>query len=401
MKKQKRRTKEERIKGVPPPAKGASAAGKAREQERLLHELQVHQVELETQNHELREAQLLIEVSRNRYADLYDFAPVGYVTFDAKGIVREINLTAAGMVGVERMRLVGVPFHLHVAREDLARFRGHLARLSNPAKPVMTELHLARKGGGVLSVVMQSILEPDAEGRGRLYRTAITDITARQQAEEALRDNEARLQAILDTAVEGIITIGERGVIESFNQAAEKLFGYPATEAIGQNIGFLMPSPYREEYDRHLSHHRETTGPKIIGVRREVSGRHKDGGIFPMELSVSEVRLAGRRIFTGIFRDITERKQWEQRLAADLDAMTRLQKVGMMFVRNGEMGPILVEMVDVAMAIGRADFGGIQLVNPAGNLEIVAQCGFPRWWIDFWNNDSKGQGAEVRQAPHR
>ncbi|HUZ06266.1 MAG TPA: PAS domain S-box protein [Candidatus Paceibacterota bacterium] len=131
----------------------------------------------------------------------------------------------------------------------------------------------------------------------------------------ALRDSEERLRAILETAVEGIITIDERGLIESFNPAAEKIFGYSAGEAIGKNIRLLMPAPYRQEHDGYLQNYRNTGRAKIIGIGREVTGQRKDGTVFPMDLSVSEVRLAGRRMFTGFVRDITERKQLEKEIA--------------------------------------------------------------------------------------
>ena len=131
---------------------------------------------------------------------------------------------------------------------------------------------------------------------------------------DALRDSEERLRAILETAVEGIITIDERGLIESFNPAAEKIFGYTAHEAIGKNIKLLMPAPYRQEHDGYLKNYRQTGHAKIIGIGREVVGQRKDGTIFPMDLSVSEVRLANRRMFTGFVRDITERKEAEKAL---------------------------------------------------------------------------------------
>src|SRR5258708_21749298 len=139
MKKYAQMTKADLIRRIKALEKAAPAAGGALERERLLHELQVHQTELETQNRELREAQMLVEVSRDRYADLYDFAPVGYVTLDDKGIIRGINLTAAGMFGVERTRLLGIHFQLHVAREDLPLFREHLGRPLKPDKPVANE----------------------------------------------------------------------------------------------------------------------------------------------------------------------------------------------------------------------------------------------------------------------
>lgn len=135
-----------------------------------------------------------------------------------------------------------------------------------------------------------------------------------KEAESALRDSNERLRAILDTAVEGIVTIDERGSIESFNCAAEKIFGYPATEVIGQNVSVLMPQPYREEHDAYLTNYLRTGHARIIGIGREVCGRRKDGSLFPMDLSVSEVQLANRRIFTGFIRDISERKRLEKEI---------------------------------------------------------------------------------------
>jgi two-component system CheB/CheR fusion protein len=131
-------------------------------------------------------------------------------------------------------------------------------------------------------------------------------------AESALRDTAERLRAILATAVEGIISIDERGIIESFNPAAEKIFGYTASEVVGKNVNVLMPSPYREEHNGYLTNYRRSGHARIIGIGREVVGRRKDGSQFPMDLSVSEVRLADRRLFTGFVRDISERKRLEK-----------------------------------------------------------------------------------------
>ena len=127
-------------------------------------------------------------------------------------------------------------------------------------------------------------------------------------------DTQERLRAILETAVEGIITIDERGIVESMNPAAEKIFGFAAAEVIGKNVSCLMPSPYREEHDSYMANYQRTGRAKIIGIGREVVGRRKDGSLFPMDLAVSEVRLAQRRLFTGFVRDITDRKKAEVRL---------------------------------------------------------------------------------------
>jgi PAS domain S-box-containing protein len=136
----------------------------------------------------------------------------------------------------------------------------------------------------------------------------------RRQAASALRDSAERLRAILETAVEGIITIDERGIIESFNLAAERIFGYKAKEVIGRNVSVLMPSPYREQHDTYIGNYLRTGHAKIIGTGREIVARRKNGTVFPMDLSVSEVRLADRRLFTGFIRDITERKRLEKEI---------------------------------------------------------------------------------------
>jgi two-component system sensor kinase FixL len=138
--------------------------------------------------------------------------------------------------------------------------------------------------------------------------------TQQELAETALADREERLRAILETAVEGIITIDERGIIESVNASAERIFGYNAGEIVGQNVNVLMPSPHHEAHDRYVGNYRRTGHAKIIGIGREVVGKRKDGSVFPMDLSVSEVKLADRRMFTGFIRDITERKQLEKEI---------------------------------------------------------------------------------------
>jgi PAS domain S-box-containing protein len=145
-------------------------------------------------------------------------------------------------------------------------------------------------------------------------RHAVRTRAHRRQAASDLRDSAERLRAILETAVEGIITIDECGVIESFNLAAEKIFGYKARKVIGKNVSILMPSPHREQHDAYLGNYLRTGHAKIIGIGREVIGRRKNGTLFPLDLAVSEVRLARRRLFTGFIRDISERKQAEKKL---------------------------------------------------------------------------------------
>jgi PAS domain S-box-containing protein len=141
---------------------------------------------------------------------------------------------------------------------------------------------------------------------------SLRDIRTHKQREQALRDGEARIKTILDSAVDGILTIDERGSIETINPAAQRIFGYTVEELKGKNVKILMPEPYHSEHDQYLRNYRHTGQRKIIGIGREVVGRRKDGSTFPLDLSVSEVPMGDRRIFTGIVRDITDRKLAEQ-----------------------------------------------------------------------------------------
>ena len=150
---------------------------------------------------------------------------------------------------------------------------------------------------------------------------------------EALQEREARLRSILETAPDAIIVIDERGIMESYSPAAERLFGYAADEALGQNVSILMPSPYRERHDSYIDHYLRTGERRIIGIGRVVVGRRKDGSTFPMELAVGEATVNGRRVFTGFIRDLTERQLVENRmqeLQSELLHVSRLSDVGQM-----------------------------------------------------------------------
>ena len=148
-----------------------------------------------------------------------------------------------------------------------------------------------------------------------------------------LPGREVLLRAILETSPDGLITIDDSGIIQSFNPAAERMFSYDAAEVIGRNVSCLMPTPYREEHDQYLERFRRTGEKRIIGIGREVLGRRKDGQIFPMELAAGEVRAEGRRFVAGFVRDVSARRGAERRvqeLQSELIYVARLSAMGEM-----------------------------------------------------------------------
>jgi two-component system, LuxR family, sensor kinase FixL len=169
-----------------------------------------------------------------------------------------------------------------------------------------------------------------ASWRGEMLHRARLSAVANAEAAQA---REAHVKSILDTVPDAMIVIDERGFIQSFSAAAERLFGYSADEAAGKNVKLLMPTPYREEHDGYLGHYLRTGERRIIGVGRIVVGQRKDGSTFPMELSVGEMRTSHERFFTGFVRDLTERQQTEarlQELQTELVHVSRLTAMGEM-----------------------------------------------------------------------
>jgi PAS domain S-box-containing protein len=400
------------------------------------------QLELERENRLLQEEKRRLEAYRDRYVDLYDSAPVGYVTFDEDGFIQEINLTGARLLGADRDGLIGYAFSGYVAKEDVPVFQDHVRKCALERVEATCEIRLTLRGAakivqfqsvpiadparvGALSktamldvtqrkqneeaisrlaAIVESsedailaktlegvivswnsgaeklygysaeeaigksvamLMPPDRSGElptilkrlaegerithyetvrvrkdgqridvsatisplhdsaGRIYgaSTIARDITERKRAEAALRDSEARHRAILHTTVDGILTIDDHGIIESVNPATLRLFGYAEAEMVGSNVKMLMPSPDHERHDSYLANYLRTGERKIIGIGREVVGRRKDGTTFPMDLSISEVTVGGRRMFTGLVHDVTQRKQTEEMLRASQEEL--------------------------------------------------------------------------------
>ncbi len=182
----------------------------------------------------------------------------------------------------------------------------------------------------------------------------------------ALAEREAHLRSIYDTAPDALIVIDEKGIIQSYSAAAQRMFGWSESEVLGRNVKLLMPPPYRAQHDGYINHYLDTGERRIIGIGRIVVGERKDGSTFPMELSVGEVRWERGRVFTGFVRDLTERQAKEtrlQELQSELVHMSRLTAMG-------EMASALAhELNQPLSAIANYLSGARRLLERAGKSE--------------------------------
>lgn len=451
--------------------------------QRLVHELQVHQIELQLQNEELHAAQVELIESRDRYAELYDFAPVGYATLDSSAKILDANLYLAVLLGVNRDKLINTRLSQRVARESQDALYLHLRAVMESNTEHACQIRMHRADGAILTMRLESIVIPSAkehhcrtalidvtetarameaitanENRLRLFiehapvaiamldrdmqylaasdrwlkdyhlegsvvgkshyqvfpeipeswkqvhRRALAgeflssdgdrfqradgsvqwirwevlpwhtatgqvagivisteDITDRKTQAEALRelnqtleqrvtertrvahDREERLKAILNAAVDSIITINYDGVIQAANRATESMFGYSISELLDLPVHTIIPSPQPQDHDRFLTDYLRRSSRKVLAEGREMVGRRKDGSSLPVEFAASEIPHL--QLFIGIIRDVSERQQLQKhvleiaddeqrRIGQELHDGTGQELTGMSFFAN-------------------------------------------------------------------
>jgi len=308
---------------------------------KALHELQVHQIELEMQNEELHRAQVEIDAARARYICLFDLAPVGYCSLSEEGLILEANLTLATLLGLDRGALVKQPVSRFILNEDQDICYRHRRRLLETGEPQESDLRLVRPGGAPFWAHMVGTAAR-AEDGPTVCHIAISDITERKQMEGALRESEARfrhlLQGVPNIAVQGH---GPDGTTRYWNDASEHLYGYTAQEAIGRNLlDLIIPAEMRAEVEQAIQQ-MAATGEPIPAS--EVSLMHKDGSRVSVLSSHAIVQIPGHapELFC-IDIDITKRKLAEEELRrsrSELESATRLTHVGHWYwnIKTNEM----------------------------------------------------------------
>jgi len=214
---------------------------------------------------------------------------------------------------------------------------------------------------------------------------------SRSRAEHALRESEAQIRNVVDNVVDGIITIDDGGEILTANPAAARIFGYAREEMLGRNISMLMPPPHKETHDGYLRHYRETGEQKIIGHGREVEGLRRDGTVFPMDLAVNEIVRGDNRMFTGIIRDITERKQVERLKQEFVSSVSHELRTPLTSIRGalglvgggaiGKLGKENQALIDIALNNTQ------RLINLVNDILDLEKIGAGRMEFQFVRTD--------------
>ena len=356
----------------------------------LIEELHIHQIELEMQNKELRQAQLELEAVRDRFVDLFDYAPVGYITASEKGLILEANLTVTIMLGVERSVLIGEPFSRFISRDTQDDFYFLVNKLLETKAEQTCELKLVKKDGFEFYAQLNCSPVKDLQGDFNQLGVSITDISdrklaeealrkvhaelehkveertaelvvanekyqkeieERKQAEEALREREKKYHSLVESIHDWVWSIDIEGRITFTNEAVKHILGYDVHELLGSSSFFLM-HPEDQELSQRLFKQavKQKRGWKNAVVRMI----QKDGSVQFIESSAQPIiDVEGRLVgFTGIDRDITERKRVEEALQQKThDLGKRVKELNCIFSISNLVGLPYISLDEVFQGV--------------------------------------------------
>jgi len=247
----------------------------------------------------------------NQFRDVLDRTLDMILMIDAQTLhLIYANQGLMAATGYSAEELHGSPVNRLGADLSEQQLRGFLKQLLSAETDVLQDKAMLQgKDGRRIPVEFKiQLVNTDAHG---VLVAILRDISERQKAERALVASQRHGKAVLDAAVDSIVTIDNRGIIERVNPSTLFMFGYSEEELIGQNVSMLMPEPHRSDHDRYIERYLRTGYRRIIGIGREVTGQRRDGSTFAMEITVCEIRLGDQQFFTGMMRDITERKKIE------------------------------------------------------------------------------------------
>jgi PAS domain S-box-containing protein len=323
-------------------------------------------------------AEIGLVASEAKFRGMFETAPIGVVLCAADGGFLDANDAYLDIIGRPRGDLDGKTIWSFVPPELSSVEGEQIAQLHASGRAGPVEVEYLRGDGTRVAVRVNAIGIGAGDGGERMIWAFVEDITQRKRADFQLRASERRMATILDTMVDALIAIDQNGRIEAFNKAAEAVFGYSAAEVIGRNVGMLMPEPMRDQHAEHMQRYLKSGEAHILGRRREVVARRKDGGVFALELGVSEItaevlgglerRRADRRSFVGLARDISDRKRFEAELMAAKGQAETANRAKSEFLAN--MSHELRTPLNAI--IGFSEVIKDQLFGPVGNGRYAA-----------------------------
>ena len=323
------------------------------------------------------EAEQRLQASETVYRTLAQSAPVGIFQTDREGGIVFANPRFAIVAGLAPEAVLGHGWRNAVHPDDRARLDAEWARCMAEGQPLLLNLRFLAPGGIVTSVLCQNSPLLDPGGRFQGCVGTITDMTEYVRTADALRMAEARTNAIVEAAADAILTIDDEGIVHSFNRAAEEMFGIPAQEILWHRIDRLLPMPDAARHAGFLRDYRTGQTTRVVGNRRFLTAVRGDGSEFPVELSVSCVEVGGRRMFTGIIRDITERQRIEDELIRAKEAAESADKAKSAFlqVMSHELRTPLNAVIGFAQVIEMRLLGAAEVDRYTDYATSIRQSG--------------------------
>lgn len=337
----------------------------------LVHEFQLYQTELELQIKELQKNQLQLLNSRDQYKKLYDCAPIGFLTLNEQGYITDVNNAVCELLDLSKIQLLGTKLTKYIIAEEKSSFDSFFRQLINSTEEQRIEFKVKQSNMSIVTVACRGCGSHTGDAKNEVLMM-LQDIGDQKKAQQAIyqlneqlklkinaqntelllknkklhnsineiKDSkqqvsirEAKLITIFNAAAEGIITINEKGTIESVNKAITTIFGYKADELIGDNVSKLMPIQHREHHNGFIQNYLAKHQSKTLSKTRQIEGQRKDGMVMPIEISISEYKIDDKSYFIGMIRDISERRNKELEDKQHLSQLARVTRLGLM----GEM----------------------------------------------------------------
>jgi PAS domain S-box-containing protein len=337
----------------------------------MLFELQAYQMKLQLQNEELERVHKELSASRERFAKLYNLSLVGYIRLNTAGAIQEINPAGAQLLACSQGELIQKMLEDYIHPCDLDDYRSFIQHLVCVPNDAILDIRLKNHKTGCIYVECRGKASLSGQNEIEIC-LSVNNITDRKQAEQAiaelnekleekvrqqtrdlsesnrhlqkkiaelndskhqLMEREAKLNSIFNASIEGIITINMSGLIVSVNTAVETIFGYSEDELIGHSISKLIPLSQKKRHTQLLKKYFPTHLSELTGKVREVEWQRKDQSLVPLDISIAEFSIDGISYFTGIVRDVTQRKRQEQQDKEHLEGLAHVTRLGLM----GEM----------------------------------------------------------------